>query len=775
MQLNEEIWGTDVQQARQISNYSIGIYSIASTLLDTANTIGNYKENHGTSEPIDQSVNYWQLWDKSPFNKLLYIRKDGANNHIYTQVKSTKPKSIFVALRPTQVSDINFDINSQYTHLWEPEIAYPNSRTPYANYGDIITKFNYNQIGARFIPCVYRRDENGYPINGSVPDEYESIYGFFNLEENGIPVRDKYIITGLSVELFPLNETGQNGYNQNNVFYPVSSTPIENPQPNYYYQGNDYVAYTREQYIIGGLISGNGGYGYQIGAYGQSGHAPYWGYDPDNHWELKNFINSNSQYIEFFEFTGTYEDLLSQCASLGFWFREDLQPGSTIPSNLFPMATGRYCTDNKVIMPIIENGMTTGRYLRGEDAGNSAQAGWGSEWRDAVGYTGDKPYKGNDEDEESKFPISVNVPAFAKLYLLNSGAIYALRADLATYSSSSTYDEQAFKAYGQNPIDCICSLKLFPFTYDQLSGSFYIQSEDIKIVIGNWRTETDAKSIELKTPGNYSTIFDGSETIAPYFNDFRDYDPYTTYDLYLPFCGTVKLDGGLLIGNTLRVIYKLDGITGIVLAHILINNYMYMTTTGNCAIDIPLTGLKVADYKQQMLELATQKHIAQMEIVKDVGRMGASVGNAIMAQGINMKHSETKMVKAGAIVSAIGNTIQYGADIAQQGIKIHQYNQLLEHSAPAPAIVNVGGGMEAWGSPMYVQLLIHRPEMLDYSEEVYSKTVGHACCIYDTINSQHEDGKDNFVKVNDVLLDDIDLTETEKRELLSLLQSGVII
>jgi hypothetical protein len=77
--------------------------------------------------------------------------------------------------------------------------------------------------------------------------------------------------------------------------------------------------------------------------------------------------------------------MLSQCASLGFWFKEDLIGGSTIPTASDPIITGENCTNDRIIMPIIENGMTTGRYLRGAAAGRSDQAQWGANWRDNVG------------------------------------------------------------------------------------------------------------------------------------------------------------------------------------------------------------------------------------------------------------------------------------------------------------------------------------------------------------------------------------------------------
>ena len=792
MELNPTIWGTDEEQTKVIGGYAIATYGIAGTTVTTADTLGNYKENHGTSEPIDESINYWQLWDKSPFNHSVFIRKDGANNHIYTEVKSIKPKSIFVTLRPTQVSDINFDINSQYTHLWEPEIAYPNSRIPYGNYGDIVTKFDYNKIGARFIPCVYHRDENGYPVNGSVPDEFESIYGYFHGEEDGVPVSEKYIITGLSVELFPLTGTGANGYNQNNVFYPVSSTPVETPQPNYYYQDSDYITYTRGQYIIGGLISSSGGYGYQIGAYGQSSHAPCWGYDPDNHWELKSFTNSSNQYIEYFEFTGTYEDLLSQCASLGFWFREDLQPGSTISSALFPMVTGENCDDDRVIMPIIENGQTTGRYLRGSEAAAHPQAQWGVNWRENAGYNGDKPYDGGGRPKPTpdSNPITPTTPGFS-LAVENGSVSYVITQaewkriwnDIYGGTKSqwkSIIDGLAL--YGANPLNAILNYRWYPFA---LTGS---QTDPMRLGSTIIKPATHVYHYIAAATEAFN-----SASASFWWGDDKNFinARKTKARLFLPFYGFYELPTSMLLEKELTIQFQYNLPDDTAVWFIEFGGSIYDYVECQPYIEIPITG-------DNSLQIAAAKAQRNLSIAMTVGAAvaGAGFGIAAAAPGlasIGAAASESAWAFGGSRLAAglanigplmgenlltvgqIGATAGAAGALAGGGIKaantvMQSALQIGNLSTNVP-VHSAGSDTTFLHMPMipYIEFYVNNLQE-DFDENGYKISTGIACDKWAMLSEMPEGSLLQTTGVGNMSTMGMELAEVQ--ELNSILQSG---
>ena len=760
MQLNSEIWGTEEQQTRAVGGWNVDTYEVLTTTLTTADTLGHYKEAHGTAEPIDNSVNYWQLWDKSPFNKMLFIRKDGSNNHIYTLVKSIKPKSIFITYRTSTITDVNFDINSQYTHLWEPNIAYPNSSVPYSNYGDIVTKFNYNKIGARFTFDVYLRDENGNPTSGAVPNEYKSIYGFFNSVEDGVPVKDKYIITGLRVDIFPLTGNGGNAYGTNAVLHHVSSTPVETPQPNYYYQSADFITYTRGTSIIGGGISGAGGYGYQIGAYGQSNHAPYWGFDPDNHWELKNFINANNQYIEFFEFTGAYEDMLSQCASLGFWFREDLQPGSTISENLYPMVTGENCDDDRMIMPIIENGQTTGRYLRGTAAGRSSQAQWGANWRDNVGYTGDKPYKSDASDRGDLTSVfhRASLGGSLNYYLFSPTELQNLVININSGYQPTTQEQFTIDFKGTNPADYIANVLYFPdgFVCPKVDSTTFTNVK-IGAVTFTFPVGVEKANVEAGYYKEFAPI-----PVSPEYYSFMDYAPYTTISLYIPFCGTVDLDPSIYMGHTVTVRLYIDYLTGSCTGVVLRDGLATDTISGSCGVSIPLTALATGSYQNAIKQ--AEIAVKQAEIQRKTAWLGAMGAAGTLVGGLV---TANPLAIAGGIVGSIGaaNAIE-SANLTKESAV---YN--LDHTAPAVENVSTASPANAIGLDYDVHMLIKRPLYLTgFSSDIYGHTVGNACMINAPLSSFS-----GLTVCADADLTGITAPAEVKSALLRALQSGVYI
>ena len=79
-----------------------------------------------------------------------------------------------------------------------------------------------------------------------------------------------------------------------------------------------------------------------------------------------------------------------------------------------------------------------------------------------------------------------------------------------------------------------------------------------EIKVGRLTTDITGHSINQ----NLQTIVMGSITIGEKFKSFVDYAPYTQLGLYLPYCGTVKIDTNVYMGTTLRVKLVIDLFTG---------------------------------------------------------------------------------------------------------------------------------------------------------------------------------------------------------------------
>lgn len=143
----------------------------------------------------------------------------------------------------------------------------------------------------------------------------------------------------------------------------------------------------------------------------------------------------------------------------------------------------------------------------------------------------------------------------------------------------------------------ILSCKLVPYNLSwQLISQNYWQ--DPTICGYRWQGSTLNVGItggQLCT-GNIA-VNNSWATIYPtrWFNSFLDYEPHTSVVLYVPFCGTVKIDPSALYNKGLRIVTFCDVVTGLLSVDIHLvdtdgRDYIYTTLQGNCGIDLPVIG-----------------------------------------------------------------------------------------------------------------------------------------------------------------------------------------
>lgn len=155
-------------------------------------------------------------------------------------------------------------------------------------------------------------------------------------------------------------------------------------------------------------------------------------------------------------------------------------------------------------------------------------------------------------------------------------------ADLGHYLWTHNWD-LSHMFMSSSPSDAIISLSAFP-----------VEFVDLPKMNFHMAGQTFQKQIEVI--GNAVGTFDcGKITITEFYKSFLDYNPYTKVTAYLPFIGFVDLNVDDLIGATsIQLKYRIEFLTGNCLATITVERpnfkvcfYQY---SGNCAIQIPLTG-----------------------------------------------------------------------------------------------------------------------------------------------------------------------------------------
>ena len=133
-----------------------------------------------------------------------------------------------------------------------------------------------------------------------------------------------------------------------------------------------------------------------------------------------------------------------------------------------------------------------------------------------------------------------------------------------------------------NPMDAIISLHMIYCTPTN--------GDRKNIVLGYLDSGVSALTVSEQ----FVDINCGSIDVEEYFNDARDYSPYTSVEAYLPFIGMVKLKTEDIIGSKVTIKYTADVLTGAILCKIFVTKsgieQQLYTYSGNCSVQIPLTG-----------------------------------------------------------------------------------------------------------------------------------------------------------------------------------------
>lgn len=220
------------------------------------------------------------------------------------------------------------------------------------------------------------------------------------------------------------------------------------------------------------------------------------------------------------------------------------------------------------------------------------------------------------------------------------------------------------------------------------------------------------------------TLTCGEIQVPEFFNNVLDYDPYTKIEIYLPYIGFRPIKADECVGGSVSVSYNIDILTGCCVANVSItkNNQtivMY-TYSGNCAVQIPITGANYSSVVGNMIGAAL------------------SIGTAVASGGV------TTPLAVGAVGNAILNS----------KVQVERSGAL-------------GGncGVLGYHKPY---LLISRPIPAQATnfEQYYGYPTNQLALLSNC---------SGFTRVKDCKLSGFDATEQEKDEIVQLLKAGVFI
>lgn len=342
--------------------------------------------------------------------------------------------------------------------------------------------------------------------------------------------------------------------------------------------------------------------------------------------------------------------------------------------------------DTDLYLPIIdENGVAHGQYTKGADNANNSLYSKNS-IRD-IDYDPDAPPVPVDPNIYSNttgFNYITEGAAMTVRYVLDGANVDKLLSDLWTINASIAqggdfeyFDGKIKDEYlTTNPIDCIVSLIRYPFNIP-----YQLQPLQSYVKLG--KTEGSAKgwtTVYISNQINFQGI-----DIFPRFGDcFLDYEPYTTYELYVPFCGTTKIRAADILGHTLNLTMLIDLITGSCTAYVKADQLVIETLQGSCGVQQQISGT-------------------------DTATMNANIYNGILAQ----KQAKTGMLAQAAsalLPSNWVNPVGYAAKGEQAETSYKQATFAIEHMETPVHSQGAASPLLGWIQEFDARLMIYYPE-----------------------------------------------------------------
>lgn len=200
-----------------------------------------------------------------------------------------------------------------------------------------------------------------------------------------------------------------------------------------------------------------------------------------------------------------------------------------------------------------ENGLITGILLPYEEWKISDSTNNNS-FEDTKEPTIIVPDKDDVENMELSYILTQNTAPFTRHYIVSMQNLNSL--SLAITTNSPTIPD------GLNVFDNMVSLSVFPL---DLTSRFTSSSDTIHI--NSWDSGVNA----LKTEKQICISKTYYHYVTRKYNDFRDFEPFSTYELLLPLFGMYKLPN-FIVGHTLKIQLIFDLISHELIYHISISD-----------------------------------------------------------------------------------------------------------------------------------------------------------------------------------------------------------
>ena len=394
-------------------------------------------------------------------------------------------------------------------------------------------------------------------------------------------------------------------------------------------------------------------------------------------------------------------------------------------SLLFWASNGlKFKAGNYLYKPIIRNGIVVD-YSDDMDA-ESDLDDWSGTTNHNVPITPPSPSGGGEDDIDSMGfdGMSCSVGGPARYYVMSYSNIHHLIGDFNAHAEPGT-------SISNNIISCYVNA---------LDWNWSTGSEPIEIYSGG------AQTVAFKSDTNYAVLTGynardiiGSIDVPRMTNTFYDFSPYSTYEVYVPFCGWVALPD-TVAGRHLKIYFETDEATCGCKGRVFFvdddgNGVTVAEITGSFGAPCPIQVIEGGLYKQAMLSNGLQ-------VIGGIasGIMGGASGAGVLA------------------VSGLSNAMQGLGNCLVAGNT--NYGQTIGRAGDA-------SGLMCAGKP-YLKIT-YPPVDEVVNNYMFAHTVGYLCNTIEQLSNFH-----GFTVCANPHIH-ISATSTEKEEIKRLLEEGVIL
>lgn len=490
----------------------------------------------------------------------------------------------------------------------------------------------------------------------------------------------------------------------------------------------------------------------------------YYGY------AAKRRSNQVQQVLPFFVWNGSVTEIIDYAKRCAAYIGFPIITRSN--SSTINKKTGWDGTGDNELLPVFDdNGYTTGDYVSGSAATQQPNHDWGSDVWEKTNYTGTPPIDGdpNEYDEDNKTILNIDYSKrkfkFCKGYLLTEQNVMDLSAEVYNIgttigAASDIIKEMLEKLFLKDgdPMDLIVSLMFFPFN----PAKILIVPPDVEeIMFGAFPTGINAQRWDREL-----CIIDmGSASLFPHMgdtiDDFRNYAPYTTAELQLPYIGNVDIDPHIFLGHTISVKYVVDLATGAVQALIYRDQLVIDQASGQIGTFIPVRGV------DQLEQLTAQQHAAAAYKQARNTQIGS-----FARFGLSIAAGAAAVLTGGAALAAgAGALAASGLQQLNNEESVNRAEYDLQHIATPFRETGHASSITAYSGEQQVRLIIKRPRMAaDYNPQQYGHSIGFA-----TVQTGQIGTFSGFTICSKINLDGIQATSSELEAIQKALQSGVFI